>query len=365
MNRSFTMRHSHRQLLTQLSTAIVVLDQALNLVFVNPAAETALSLSSQQCLGASATDVLGPEAAHIASLDDDLGSGQSFTKREAELHPRGGTPMIVDYTVSALNDDAERELLVEFQPLDRLLKINREDQHVASQQTIKELVRGMAHEVKNPLGGIRGAAQLLERELPGDQLKDYTRVIIDEADRLKRLVDRMLGPNRPNQFQPVNIYRVLEHVRQLVESSDGGDAITFTRDYDPSVPPVPGDSAQLIQAFLNVFSNAAEALSTTDDAHIDVRTRVVSKFNIGFTRHRLALQIEVRDNGPGVDPEIQERMFFPMITGKPTGSGLGLAITQTIIGQHNGVIEVTSEPGDTCFTIYLPLDHSGTGNDAQ
>ena len=351
-----------QQLLAQLTTAIVVLDERHKLVYLNQAAEDALSVSAQQCLGMDAEELMGAESAQIERLDSTLGRGQSYTKREAELHPRGGQPVSVDYTVSALNDALPRELVLEILPLQNRLRIDRDGQNLNAQQTIKQLVRGLAHEVKNPLGGIRGAAQLLDRELDDEQLQDYTRVIIEEADRLKNLVDRMLGPNRPLTFEAVNIYRVLEHVLQLIETGDEFRGVTVTRDYDPSVPELDANHDQLVQAFLNIARNACEALDGTDNARLTVRTRVVRRMNIGSAQHRVALQVDVVDNGPGVDPDVLDRMFFPMISGKPNGSGLGLAITQTIVGQHGGVIQVESVPGHTCVTTYLPLERSNEKN---
>ena len=248
---------------------------------------------------------------------------------------------------------------MEIEPRDRLLRISREEEMLAQQETTRVLVRGMAHEIKNPLGGIRGAAQLLERELPDPELKDYTQVIIEEADRLRTLVDRMLGPNTAPRLSPTNIHEVLERVRTLLDAESKG-TVTFSRDYDPSLPEFLGDKEQLIQALLNIARNAMEAL----EAHLDqqatpeiiFRTRALRQFTIGHKRHRLVCRIDIIDNGPGIPPELLQNVFYPMISGRADGTGLGLSIAQSIIGQHRGLIECDSEPGQTDFIIFIPLE---------
>jgi two-component system nitrogen regulation sensor histidine kinase GlnL len=239
--------------------------------------------------------------------------------------------------------------------MNRLLRINRDDLSVFSQETTRKLVRGLAHEVKNPLGGLRGAAQLLERELTDDSLKEYTRIIIDEADRLTDLVDRMLGPNREPLLDDVNVHAVLEHVVRLVDAELLGQ-VEFSRDYDPSLPSIRGDESQLIQALLNIISNASQALEDVPHPSIKLRTRIVRNFTVGTLLHRLVVQIDIIDNGPGIPEDMLDRIFFPMISGRPDGTGLGLAITQNIVGQHGGIIECESRPGRTCFSVFLPLD---------
>ena len=220
------------------------------------------------------------------------------------------------------------------------------------------LVRGLAHEIKNPLGGIRGAAQLLARELPEESLKDYTNVIIEEADRLRNLVDRMLGSNKLPSLAMTNVHEVLERVCSLVEAESQG-CITLVRDYDPSIPDVLIDREQMIQAVLNIVRNAMQAISGQNElrlGRISLRTRAMRQFTIGHVRHRLVSKIEIIDNGPGIAPELQETIFYPMVSGRPDGTGLGLAITQNIISQHQGLIECDSHPGHTTFSIFLPLE---------
>jgi two-component system nitrogen regulation sensor histidine kinase GlnL len=245
--------------------------------------------------------------------------------------------------------------LLEIQPLDRLLRINRDDHHASVQETTRKLVRGLAHEIKNPLGGIRGAAQLLQRELATERQRDYTRIIIEEADRLRNLVDRMLGPSQVPRLVPVNIHQALERVVLLLEAEAPG-RISFVRDYDPSLPEVEADLEQLIQALLNIVRNAQQALEKTPAPEIRLRSRIIRQFTIGTTRHRLVLRLDITDNGPGIPPDLFDRMYYPMISGRADGSGLGLSIAQSIVGQHGGLIECESKPGSTTFSIFLPLE---------
>ena len=247
-------------------------------------------------------------------------------------------------------------LLAELRPIEQQLRYAREERLVIEQQSARELIRNLAHEIKNPLGGLRGSAQLLERELdllplPGarsGELREYTQVIIKEADRLQRLMDRMLTPHRPPRVEPVGIHEVLERVRSLVKAEFG---LEIRRDYDPSLPEIVGDREQLIQAVLNIARNAAQARA----AEITFRTRAVRQVTILRQRHKLALDLQVIDDGPGVPEEIQDRIFSPLVSGREGGTGLGLSLAQTFVQYHQGVIEFESRPGRTTFRILLPL----------
>jgi two-component system, NtrC family, nitrogen regulation sensor histidine kinase GlnL len=348
------MELTKADVLDHLASAVLVLDANLEVRYLNPAAEALLGTSEQRSAGASVRDVIRLETDDVfAGLEAVSRTGQSMTRRAAAFRTRDGNHVVADLTASL--EPVSRHLIIELQPINRLLRINRDDQSLFSQETSRLLVRGLAHEIKNPLGGVRGAAQLLERELAEERLKEYTRVIIDEADRLKQLVDRMLGPNRELRKTAVNVHAVLEHVIRLVEAETCG-AVTIRRDYDPSLPPVAADEAQLIQAILNIAANAVQALERTPDPAITFRTRIVRRFTIGTRLHRMVLAIDIIDNGPGIPRDMLERMYFPMISGRPDGTGLGLAITQTIIGQHGGIIECESRPGRTSFSVYLPLE---------
>jgi two-component system nitrogen regulation sensor histidine kinase GlnL len=246
-------------------------------------------------------------------------------------------------------------LLLEFRHIDQQLKTAREERLAEQQQANRELIRNLAHEIKNPLGGIRGSAQLLERELANPQLHEYTQVIIKEADRLQELMHRLLSSHRLMQPQQANIHELLERVRSLIlaEFPD----VSVKRDYDTSLPDVTGDREQLIQAILNIVRNAAQALEGRGE--IVLRTRALRQVTLAKRRYRLALQLQVIDNGPGIPEAIREQMFYPLVSGRAGGSGLGLTLAQNFIQQHQGSIEVDSRPGRTCFTVMLPL-HDNT-----
>jgi two-component system, NtrC family, nitrogen regulation sensor histidine kinase GlnL len=341
--------------LDQLTTAILLLDAELTVRYANQSAEALLETSVQRLCGMPLERVFVDLGETVCSLHESVARQLGFTMREIQLRTAHGTRMTVDLTVSPVFDHDEPELLLEIASLDRLHRINREDQLLSVQETSRKLVRGLAHEIKNPLGGIRGAAQLLERKLTDERLQDYTQVIIDEADRLRNLVDRMLGPIAPPELAPVNVHEVLERIIYLIDAESHG-AIRMLRDYDPSLPRVQADAELLIQGMLNIMRNAAQALTDTAHPEIRISTRVVRQFTIAQHRHRMVVRIEIKDNGPGIPPELIERIYYPMISGRAEGTGLGLAITQNIINQLNGAIECQSQPGDTQFAVYLPLE---------
>lgn len=350
----------YRHILDHQSTALMLVDRALEVVFLNQAAEFLLATSNVRSSGESLFGVLrGDDDAFEHELQAALDNVQSYTRRHTILHALlAARDLTVDLTVTPLRQDDFDGLLLELQPLDRLLRINREAAQLTVQQTTRQLVRGLAHEVKNPLGGIRGAAQLLSRELDDPGLTDYTSVIIEEADRLRNLVDRMLGPNRMPAREPANIHRILERVRTLLEAEQPG-RVRYVRDYDPSIPDLVCDPEQLMQALLNVVRNGVQALEDTTDARITLRTRTMRQYTIGDRRHRLVVRIDIVDNGPGIAPEMLERLFYPMISGRPSGTGLGLSIAQSIISQHGGLIECESTADGTRFSFLLPLEPEG------
>jgi len=250
------------------------------------------------------------------------------------------------------------QVVFEIQELDRLLRISREEALLASQATTKNLIRGLAHEVKNPLGGIRGAAQLLDRELQTEDLKEYTHIIMAEADRLRNLVDRMLGPRQPVDLKPTNLHEVLERIILIINAETEGKVL-LKRNYDPSIPEVPGDIELLIQAVLNIVRNAVQALMGQPEnkyPQIKLSTCIRRQFTIGRKHYPLICNISIEDNGPGIPQKIIDDIFYPMISGRAEGTGLGLAISQQLITQHNGLIECSSEPDQTIFSIYIPLE---------
>lgn len=347
-----------RQIFDNLTTAVVMLDAELRLNYLNPAAEILLEVSGQRVSHQHFGELFTDSAAAVPPLEAAIKNGHPFTKREAQLHLHNGLNLIVDYSVTPIGTQDTHWLLMELHPRDRLLRITKEEAQLSKQEVTKVLVRGLAHEIKNPLGGIRGAAQLLARELPNQSLRDYTDVIIEEADRLRNLVDRMLGPYRPPNLQPLNIHEITERVFSLIEAETQGQ-LSLRRDYDPSIPDIMADREQLIQALLNIVRNAMQAIAesgTLRQGRITLRTRTLRQFTIGQVRHRLVCRLQVIDNGPGIPAEIVESIFYPMVSGRAEGTGLGLSITQNIISQHQGLIECESTPGRTVFTLFLPLE---------
>lgn len=345
---------TYRDILDQLTTAVAVVDAAsdrsFRISYLNQSAQALFGRSGARAIGARLDALLRDAHAAPSVLETVLESGRPFTKRDVSLCLADGHAR-VNYSIAPLS---QQELLVEFERLDRFVRIDRDERQAALQDTMRKLGRGLAHEIKNPLGGIRGAAQLLSRQLADAEQRRYTEVIISEADRLRNLVDRILGPNGRGRFAPVNVHHVIEHVVKLVEA-EHTSSIAFKRTYDPSLPEVDADFEQLVQATLNVLANAALVLQGTEAPTIELRTRVVRQFTIGRTRHRLVASMDFIDNGPGIPPDLANRVFYPMISGRRDGTGLGLAITQTILAQHNGLVECESEPGRTVFSFYLPV----------
>ena len=335
------------RLLGLQSTAVLLLDKDLRLLYLNPAAENLFEVSSRQITGEAWSEIVPVSETMQRHLLEALGQQISFTERELELTTANGLQMIVDFTVTATSHS---ELLLEVVRKDQFIRIAHEEQLLVQQRAARELLRGMAHEIKNPLGGLRGAAQLLEGELGDKELKEYTQVIMREADRLRNLVDRMLGPNDLPNKQMMNIHQVLEHVRSLAEA-EGNDEVRLVREYDPSIPDLYADSEQLIQVVLNLVRNAMQ--SGAD--RIVLRSRTQRQVTIGAKRYRLAVRIDIMDNGKGIDEDMKEQIFYPMVTGRAEGTGLGLSLAQSMVNRHDGIIEFSSEPGCTVFTIYLPL----------
>ena len=349
-----------KRLLDNLSTAVLLADDALIVRYLNPAAEALLAASRLRAVGTPLTDILVELGDNdlAATLRDTLATSHPFTKREAHLRV-GLQEIIVDYTVATLTaPGAAPALLVELQQMDRLLRISREEALLANHQATRTLVRGVAHEIKNPLGGIRGAAQLLAKTLSDSDLTDYTNIIVEETDRLRNLADRMLGPRKLPEMQRVNIHECLERVRSLMLVEAEG-RVQISRDYDPSLPLLTADPDQLIQAILNITGNALQALTENpgqENPRIILRTRHLRQFTIGAVRHRLVMRVDIIDNGPGIPETLLETIFYPMVSGRANGTGLGLSIAQDIVHQYHGLIECESRPGQTTFSLLLPLE---------
>ncbi|OAI09590.1 PAS domain-containing sensor histidine kinase [Methylomonas methanica] len=350
----------HKKILDHLNEAILLFDKDLRLTYINPAGEMLLADSAKHLLGQTAHKLF--KTAHNTLFNDLLPRLyllEPLVDRELILE-RLSQSITVNLSATPLLEDGKlSEILIELQQVDRHLRITKEEQLLAQQNTSRMLVRGLAHEIKNPLGGLRGAAQLLDLELQDPELKEYTQIIIAESDRLQDLMDKMLGPNKPAHKSQINIHEVLERVRHLV-TVEAAHGIMLYTNYDPSIPEIFADKNQLIQAILNIVRNAVQAVQ--NHGVITMKTRVQRHMTIGRKRYKLTVKIDIIDNGPGIKPELMGQIFYPMITGRAEGTGLGLSIAQSLINQHNGLIECESEPGNTVFSIYLPLEtnHANT-----
>jgi two-component system nitrogen regulation sensor histidine kinase GlnL len=343
-----------------LATAVLMLDDRLHVTYANPAAESLLAHGRKHLLGTPLEKFLPGNERFVARLAQAVRDDAGFTENEFSLE-LGGQPVTL-HCVATPIEEAGSRLLIELRELDQQIRIAREAKLLEQQQANRELIRNLAHEIKNPLGGIRGAAQLLERELPGAELREFTQVIIKETDRLQSLMNRMLTPHRLPQIEMLNVHEVLERVRTLLLAEHPA-GLAVRRDYDVSLPDLPGDKESLMQAILNVARNAAQALAGTGE--IRFRTRIARQVTIAKSRYRHAVAIEIEDNGPGVPDELAEKIFFPLVSGRDGGTGLGLSLAQNYVHQHHGLIEFESAPGRTCFTILLPVRTSAQAGLAQ
>jgi len=345
---------SEQYILENLNTAVLLFDDTLTLTQINPAGEVLLAVSSKQAVGTHIRELIPADDDFVDTLQQALEAEQPRTEREVQLHLAHMHTIVVDCSITPLSNEHQMpELLVELFQRDRHLRIAREEQLLAQYHTSRTLLRGIAHEINNPLGGLRGAAQLLEQEIDDEELREYTNVIIGEADRLQNLLRRMLGPNTLPHKKNINIHEVLERVFTLAQA-ESPDGIKLVRNYDPSIPELYADPEQLIQAVLNIVRNAMQAL----DGHgtITLRTRTHRQFTIANQRHKLIARIDIIDNGPGIPPALRDELFYPMVTGRADGTGLGLSIAQSLVNQHGGLIECTSQKGETVFTLLLPLE---------
>jgi len=339
-----------------LATAVVVLDDELAVAYVNPAAESLLDNSAKGLLGHRFADLFSGDPALQETLSRARDTHWDYSAQSVSYTRAGRDPLPLACVVTRV-DLPGLSLLAELRPAIEQLRHLREERLIEEQQANRDLLRNLAHEVKNPLGGLRGSAQLLERELERPELREYTQVIIKEADRLQALVDRLLTPNRAPQIALLNFHEVLERVRSLV-LAEFPTAVQIRCDYDPSMPDIAGDKELLIQAVLNIVRNAAQALTMPGrpvGGTITIRTRVARQVTLMRQRWKLALELQVVDDGPGVPEEIRDRIFSPLVSGRPGGSGLGLSLAQTYVTWHQGVVECESKPGRTVFRIMLPL----------
>lgn len=346
------------RLLDALNTGIVLLDEERTVCWANEAARRITSMGMRQLASAPFENwVAGGQASELKdSLSHCIRSGHSFTFRELILI-RDDLSTTTDASFSRLQDPIDKSLvLVELSEVDQLLKITRDSRLLSDEEGFRKLARGLAHEVKNPLGGIKGAAQLLSKEAGAESFQDYLQIIISEADRLKELVDRLLGAPQANGHEEFNIHLILERARSLLGAESGG-AVEMRRDYDPSLPEVHADRNQLFQAILNIAKNALEAVTESDTPTpwVKFSSRAIRRAHPGSKGAHTMLQIRIEDNGPGIPDDLKDRIFFPMVSGRAQGSGIGLSITQTIISRHHGWIEVVSEPGHTTIDVIMPF----------
>ncbi len=357
--------NSPQIVIDNLHSAVIIIGENLQIICMNPAAEMLFHISNARASKKNIRELVINEHEFFDRLERSIISSHPYTVYEDQLLLHHHKTVDVDYSVSPIQYQEEGDfLLLEFIRLKTLHKLSHEDSILSQHEASKSLLRGLAHEIKNPLGGIRGAAQLLEREIKNisDSNSDtpqLTQIIINEADRLKNLLDRMVGPKNIPTKSDVNIHKILEHVRQLVLAEN--NLLTIAADYDPSLPDLYADESMMVQVILNITRNAVTALDLKntkqpENKKIIFKTRAQRNCKIGSHTYPLVARIDISDNGNGVSKELQEKIFMPMITGHAEGTGLGLSIAQTLIQQHNGLIEFTSVPGETTFTLLLPLN---------
>jgi len=364
---SFRSRHEKpmtelARILDHLNTSVLLVDRRQVVHYLNLAAETLLGLSRNQILGRPIAELLRNSGELSAIVERAFETWQPYARRELSIQgANGGDELIIDCSVSPFeNDSSGTTVLIEISDTTQHQRISRETALLNQVGGSRLMIRQLAHEVKNPLGGLRGAAQLLERQLDDPSMREYTSIIISEADRLKTLVDSLLGPGHTPHKELLNVHELLQHVRQLL-IAEAPPEIVIERDYDPSLPPMKLDRNQLIQAMLNLGRNAIQAMKSS--GRLMLRTRALTGVSIGTRRHRLAASIQFEDNGPGVPQHLQDTLFYPFVTGRAEGTGLGLAIAQDLVSRHGGLIEFESRPGRTVFTLLLPFNSHDSDGD--
>lgn len=339
--------------LESLATAVILLDEQSRIAFLNPAAEHLFEISHANLAGHPLQSAFTHTDQLFSAIQSALANHASHIEHDLTLGTHTlGHKLHLSCTVTPLQS-APYSLLLEFHTIDRPLKLAREEQMHDQTQANRLLLRNLAHEIKNPLGGIRGAAQLLEQELDKPALREYTQVVIQEADRLRSLMENLLTPQHTPHFGALNIHEVLERVRSVV-MAEIPEGLTIRRDYDLSLPELNGDKALLIQIVLNIVRNAAQAMQSR--GIITLRTRIARQVTLMKKRHRLAVSVQIIDDGPGIPVHLRDKIFYPLVSGRADGHGLGLTLAQDFVSQHQGSIEFESEPGRTCFTVMLPLN---------
>lgn len=341
-----------QELPNHMVTAAMLLDEDLTIQYLNPAAEAILIKSLNTLHNQPIEDLFKNTSIKKARFIQLLSSGQEFNDGDVTIEFVDKSQITIDLTASSIVFNNAPHILLEFKQIDTQKQISEEAFQQQQWESARDLIRGLAHEIKNPLGGLRGAAQLLDNDLSGDQ-KEYTAMIIEQADRLTNLVDRLLGPNQLPKISEQNIHVALEKVIQLVNFNNP-KGIKLFRDYDPSIPDIQFDEDKIQQAILNIVNNAIQAISSNNT--IILKTRVASNQVINGKRIKLSIQVSIIDNGPGIPENLQGTLFYPMVSGRSNGTGLGLSICQTLVQQHGGKLTCTSKPGNTEFSILLPID---------
>jgi two-component system, NtrC family, nitrogen regulation sensor histidine kinase GlnL len=340
--------------LDALATAVVMLDMDHVVHYVNPAAENLLAISAKNIVGTPLDRVIAEPELLIAAVNYASQNNCSYTQHELSIAVTGHNRLEVSCTVTPMEIAELSGFLIELSPQQQQLRIAREERLMDQSAQTRELIRNLAHEIKNPLGALRGAAQLLDRELERPELHEYTQVIMNEADRLQLLMDRLLTPHRLPQLTHFNIHEALERVRSLL-LAEFPEGITIYPDYDVSLPSLTADREQIIQALLNIARNGAQAMKGRGE--IIFRTRIARRVTLARKMHRLALMVDIIDDGPGIPDELKDKIFFPLVSGREGGHGIGLTIAQTFVSQHHGTIEVESRPGETRFSILFPISN--------
>ncbi|CAA6826097.1 MAG: Nitrogen regulation protein NtrB (EC [uncultured Thiotrichaceae bacterium] len=343
-------------ILDSLLCGIIITDKALCIRYLNNSAE--------ETLGKSFSQVNGEEITRFISylglkkrLNKILHGEQSYTNRATSFHIKDQGDVHLDFSISPKTDgDDITGIILEMKQIDRQLRIARDNDLMEVLDTNQTILRGMAHEIKNPLGGISGAAQLMAMDAQDDTAKECTQIILSETARLTSLVDELLGPANIPKKKLINVHEVLEHCRHVFSLKIGSN-IRLSFDYDPSIPDIVADRDKMVQVILNILQNALNAIGD-HEGNILIRSRILWKHTIHQTLHPYVASISITDDGPGIPDDIRGKIFYPMITGRAEGTGLGLSIAQTLITQHGGIIEVDSIPGKTTFSIILPLGKS-------
>ena len=352
-----TLLHESYQGLEQLATATIVFDKKLKIIYMNPSAEVLLELSHGQAYNQSIEIFFEDRDFFKSALDSATKQQSSYRENEYFIKSKQNKTICVTLTISQLNNASDR-FIVELIQMDQHLRVAKEERMFIQQQANSELLRNLAHEIRNPLGGLRGAAQLLEKELGDKDLEEYTQIIITEADRLQNLMNKLLTPHQLPTYKKTNIHEVIERVRSLV-LSEFGKQITFIRDYDVSLPEIIADREKLIQAVLNIARNAIQAMRNDNTQNMKLKLITRSERQIVFhkKKHATAIRIDIEDNGPGIPLNIQDKIFYPLVSGNEEGSGLGLPLSQNIVTQHKGMITFLSQTGHTKFSILLPISN--------